>query len=211
IVAPCEPSAPRTGPPHDGNVVITWDVTCDGPPATITTRLFADAAPSHIHFARATMPDGRVAERVLTEGDRVWTLAQAATPARGSSFTDYVALGVEHIRTGYDHLAFVLALVLLAGSPPEVATIVSAFPPAHRVTLAAAVLGVVRPAPAAVEALIGFSIALVAFENAWLLAGRDRASALIASGLLVVAAVAMPGAVGAVTLLGLALFTACHL
>jgi hypothetical protein len=69
------------------------------PPATITTRLFADVAPSHLHFARVTMPDGRVAERVLTEGDRVWTLAQAATPAHGSSFADYVALGVEHIRT----------------------------------------------------------------------------------------------------------------
>jgi len=147
----------------------------------------------------------------LTEGDRVWTLAQAAAPARGSSFVDYVALGVEHIRTGYDHLAFVLALVLLAGSLAEVATIVSAFTLAHSVTLAAAVLGVVRPPPAAVEALIGFSIALVAFENAWLLAGRDRASALVASASLVVIALVMPGAVGPVTLLGLALFTACHL
>jgi len=211
VVAPCTASAPQTGPPHDGNVVIAWDVTCDGPPATITTRLFADEAPSHIHFARVTMPDGRVAERVLTEGDRVWTLAQAAAPARGSSFLDYVALGVEHIRTGYDHLAFVLALVLLAGSLAEVATIVSAFTVAHSVTLAAAVLGVVHPPPAAVEALIGFSIALVAFENAWLLAGRDRASGFVASGLLVVTALVMPGAVGAVTLLGLALFTACHL
>ena len=183
----------------------------DAPPATITTRLFADEAPSHIHFARVTTPEGRVAERVLTEGDRVWTLAQSTAPARGSSFVDYVALGVEHIRTGYDHLAFVLALVLLAGSLAEVATIVSAFTLAHSVTLAAAVLGVVRPPPAAVEALIGFSIALVAFENAWLLAGRDRASALVVSGALVVAALVMPGAVGTVTLLGLALFTACHL
>jgi hypothetical protein len=211
IVGPCTASAPRSGPPHEGSVVIAWDVACDGPPVTITTRLFADEAPSHIHFARVTMPDGRVAERVLTEGDRVWTLAQTAAPARGSTFVDYVALGVDHIRTGYDHLAFVLALVLLAGSLAEVATIVSAFTVAHSVTLAAAVLGVVRPPTAAVEALIGFSIALVAFENAWLLAGRDRASAFVASALLVATAFVMPGAVGAVTLLGLALFTGCHL
>jgi hypothetical protein len=211
VVAPCTPSVPRTAPPHDGNLVIAWDVTCDGPPTTITTRLFADQAPSHLHFARVTMRDGRVAERVLTEGDRVWPLAQAAAPAHGSSFADYVALGVEHIRTGYDHLAFVLALVLLAGSLAEVGTIVSAFTLAHSVTLAAAVLGVVQPAPAAVEALIGFSIALVAFENAWLLAGRDRTSAVVASGFLVVVALAMPGAVGPIALLGLALFTACHL
>jgi hypothetical protein len=191
--------------------VIAWDVACAGPPATITSRLFADQAPSHIHFARVTMPDGRVAERVLTEGDRAWTITQATAPAHGSSFVDYVALGVAHIRTGWDHLAFVLALVLLAGSLSEVATIVTAFTLAHSVTLAAAVLGIVRPPPAAVEALIGFSIALVAFENSWLLAGRDRTSAVVASALLVMVAIAMPGAVGSLTLLGLALFTVCHL
>jgi len=75
VVSPCTASVPRSGPPHDGSIVIAWDVACEGgAPATITSRLFSDQAPSHIHFARVTMPDGRVAERVLTEGDRAWTL-----------------------------------------------------------------------------------------------------------------------------------------
>ena len=211
VVRPCTAAAPRGGPPRDGMVLVTWDVTCDARAAEIVSHLFTDVAPSHLHFARVTMADGTVTERVLATGDARWTLTQAAAVPAGSSFFDYVGLGIEHIRTGYDHLAFVLALLLLAGSLAEVATIVSAFTVAHSVTLATAVLGVVHPSPAAVEALIGFSIALVAFENGWLLGGRDRASRWLVSGLLVVTALAFPGAIAPATLLGLALFTACHL
>jgi hypothetical protein len=84
---------------------------------------------------------------------------------------------------------------------------------AHSVTLAVAVLGWVRPEPAAVEALIGFSIALVAAENAWLLSGRDRwLPPLAGAGLLAATAAAAAGAgtVPAVTLAGVTLFTLCH-
>jgi hypothetical protein len=210
---PCTVASLHGALPVDGSVVVTWDVACDGAPDAIVSRLFAETAPSHLHFARVTTPGGAVTERVLTADDARWTLARAAapTPDRGSSLLDYVRLGVDHIRTGYDHLAFVLALLLLAASLGEVATIVSAFTVAHSVTLAAAVLGVVHPVQTAVEALIGFSIALVAFENAWLLGGRDRATRWVPSALLVASAVALPGAIAPATLLGLALFAACHL
>jgi hypothetical protein len=208
---PCTADAVHGGAPQDGTVVVAWDVACDGgAPDAIVSRLFDDTAPTHIHFARATTAHG-VAERVLTSDERRWTLVSTASTAAGSSFADYVALGVEHIRTGYDHLAFVLALLLLAGSLREVAAIVSAFTVAHSVTLAAAVLGVVRPPQAAVEALIGFSIALVAFENGWLLGGRGRWSRWVPSLGLVAAALVHPGAVAPATLAALALFAGCHL
>ena len=211
LVRPCAAGLPRSGPPRDGTVVVTWDVACDGPVAAIVSHLFADVAPSHLHFARVRLGDGRVVERVLSAGDAAWTLDQATAATGGSSLADYVALGLEHIRTGYDHLAFVVALLLLAGSLAEVATIVSAFTLAHSVTLAVAVLGLVRPPAAPVEALIGFSIALVAFENAWLLGGRDRASPWLVSTGLTLAALLVPGAIPSMALLGVALFTACHL
>jgi hypothetical protein len=194
-------------------VVLSWDVTCDGGPDTIASRLFDDVAPTHLHFARVVGPDRAVAERVLTPDASRFPLAtgESATPAHaGSSFGDYVLLGVEHIRTGYDHLAFVVALLLLAGSLAEVATIVSAFTVAHSVTLAAAVLGVVRPEPAAVEALIGFSIALVAVENGWLLGGRDRATPWLVGAALLTAAWS-PGNLSVATIVGLAVFSTCHL
>jgi hypothetical protein len=64
-----------------------------------------------------------------------------------------------------------------------------------------------------VEALIGYSIALVAAENAWLLAGRGTAVPLAATlGLCAMALLARAGfgAVAEPALLGLALFSACH-
>jgi hypothetical protein len=210
---PCTVVRSPTSATAAGFLVLSWDVACEGGPDAIVSRLFADVAPSHLHFARVTGADRPVAERVLAADDARFSLAtgEAAAPAQaGSSFGDYVALGVEHIRTGYDHLAFVVALLLLAGSLAEVATIVSAFTVAHSVTLAAAVLGVVRPEPAAVEALIGFSIALVAVENGWLLGGRDRLTPWLV-GAALLAATALPGAVPAPALCGLALFAICHL
>lgn len=84
----------------------------------------------------------------------------------------YVALGVEHILHGYDHVLFVIGLFLLVGASRTlldgatralVAT-VSAFTLAHSLTLAAAVLGLVAVPTAPVEALIAASIVLLARE-----------------------------------------------
>jgi hypothetical protein len=212
---PCTVERALAAPTEDGSVVVTWDVACGGPPDTIASRLFDDTAPSHLHFARAAGENGAVSERMLAADDPTWTLATLAAPAAarraGSSFADYVRLGVDHIRTGYDHLAFVLALLLLAGTLGEVATIVSAFTVAHSITLGAAVLGFVRPDAEAVEVLIGFSIALVAAENGWLLGGRDRATIWLVTAVLAAAALLAPAAVSRTTLLALALFSGCHL
>lgn len=204
--------APVRSEPQEGWIVLAWDVACGDAPTAIRSTLFDDVAPSHLHFARFASASGSVAERVLTADAPVWRLDLAAAPApTGSSFAQYVALGIEHIRTGFDHLAFVTALLLLAGTLGEVATIVTAFTIAHSLTLAVAVLGLVRPEPSAVEALIGFSVALVATENAWILGGRDRTTPWLVGGALVVTALVSAGAVGTATLLGLALFSICHL
>ena len=56
--------------------------------------------------------------------------------------------------------------------------IVTGFTVAHSLTLALAVFGVLRPAAAPIEALIGLSIALVAAENLWLAGGRRPVGAL---------------------------------
>jgi hypothetical protein len=78
------------------------------------------------------------------------------------------------------------------------------------VTLGLATLGLARPDAAGVEAVIGFSIALVALESGWLLAGRGRAVPVLAcTGLLAMAAFGAP-ALRRDTLVALLLFTACH-
>jgi hypothetical protein len=71
----------------------------------------------------------------------------------------------------------------------------------------------VRPNGAAIEALIGYSIALVAAENAWLLGGRGRAvpgAFALGTAALAVLALFGFGSVGALVLGGLALFAICH-
>ena len=59
---------------------------------------------------------------------------------------------------GWDHVAFLLALVLLATTLGELVGVATAFTVAHSLTLGLAVLGMVRPEAAVVEALVGFSI-----------------------------------------------------
>jgi HupE/UreJ protein len=105
----------------------------------------------------AFAPDTRQA-RFALGGDAT------SSPATGS----FVLLGVEHILTGYDHLLFLLGLLLRGGSWLGLAKIVTAFTLAHSVTLALAVLNIVTLPDRLVEAVIALSIAFVAAENIFL-------------------------------------------
>lgn len=213
---PCAPGPPRRRPAPADYVVFEWEVRCPGgPPVRMESHLLEAWSPSHLHFARVATPSGPV-ERVLAAGDRSFEFAgEQGPPARaGTTVAGYVALGVEHILSGWDHLAFVLALLLLAGTVGEVARLVTGFTVGHSLTLAAAVVGALRPDAAAVEALIGFSVFLVALENGWVLAGRRLPLPAVVAGALLLAAALRPvagGAVPASCLVGLALFSLCHL
>ncbi len=88
--------------------------------------------------------------------------AHAAAPQDAGSF---FLLGVEHIATGYDHLLFVLALVLCGGNLVSLLKIITAFTVAHSLTLGAAALDLLTLPSTLVEAVIALSIAYVAFEN----------------------------------------------
>jgi hydrogenase/urease accessory protein HupE len=87
-----------------------------------------------------------------------------ATPGAGAVAVTYLRLGVEHILFGFDHLLFVLALVILVRDWRRVAVTVTAFTIAHSITLAAATLGFVNVPGPPVEATIALSIVLVAVE-----------------------------------------------
>jgi hydrogenase/urease accessory protein HupE len=78
----------------------------------------------------------------------------------------YLLLGIEHILTGFDHLSFVLGLLLLVRSRLTLIKTITAFTIAHSLTLAAAALGFVHVNPSVIEALVAFSIVFVALELA---------------------------------------------
>lgn len=96
----------------------------------------------------------------------------------------YLALGVEHIWSGIDHLLFVLALLILVKGWRRLVGTITAFTVAHCLTLAAATLGFVHVPGPPVEACIALSIVLVATEIVHARRGRagltERAPWLIA-------------------------------
>jgi hydrogenase/urease accessory protein HupE len=87
-----------------------------------------------------------------------------AKPSRWQVWRTYGTLGVTHILGGWDHLLFVIALVLLVRRGWAVAKAVTAFTVAHSLTLAGVTLGLVGLPQAAVEALIALSIVFLAAE-----------------------------------------------
>ncbi|WP_235824767.1 HupE/UreJ family protein [Bacillus salipaludis] len=82
-----------------------------------------------------------------------------------STWFSFFKLGMMHILTGYDHLLFLLALLLRKQTFKQYAAIVTSFTLAHSITLTLSVLGVVTLPLRFVEAVIAFSICYVAAEN----------------------------------------------
>jgi hypothetical protein len=222
--APCPPvGRAARRPDREGWARYEWRVACPEEPAhlAIRSRLLLAVAPSHMHFVRARFvgQSDSLREQVLTEAAPSFVLRSIggadapAEDASGSRLLDYLVLGIEHILTGWDHLAFVFGLLLLAGRLGEVARLVSGFTLAHSLTLALAVMEVVHPRAAAVEAVIAFSVALVAIEKGWLLAGRPRVVPIaVLAGLGGVGFATLAGAMALplLTVGGLAIFAACY-
>ena len=76
----------------------------------------------------------------------------------------YLTHGLEHILFGFDHLLFVLALILIVRNGRVLLWTITAFTVAHSITLGLATLGLVRLPGPPVEAAIALSILLLAVE-----------------------------------------------
>lgn len=88
----------------------------------------------------------------------------ATRASSGQVWRTYGQLGVTHILMGWDHLLFVIALVMLVRRGWAVAKAVTAFTVAHSLTLAGVTLGLVGLPQQPVEALIALSIVFLAAE-----------------------------------------------
>lgn len=128
-------------------------------------------------FADATQPSVDIPGPAAAGGE-------GASPVSG--FAGWVVEGVRHIFTGYDHLAFLLAVLLVGGGWRRVLLLVSSFTVAHSLTLGAVVLGWVSlegDRARWVEAAIAASIIYVAVENLVLREHRHRALVTFLFGL----------------------------
>jgi len=154
--------APEVGADH---VMLRWTVDCG--PASLTgeeirvTDLDAAKINALVTIMRA---DGSDVQRVL--GPRQGSFVVPAQPTWTDVGRGYATLGIEHILGGPDHLLFVFGLMLLVAGSGTLVRTVTAFTLGHSVTLSAAALGFASVPSRPVEALIAFSILVLAVELA---------------------------------------------
>lgn len=84
-----------------------------------------------------------------------------------TQLASFIVLGIRHILTGYDHVLFLLSLLMLGGTLRQLVKVVTAFTVAHSITLSLATLNVVALPARWVESAIALSILYVAAENLW--------------------------------------------
>lgn len=184
---PCELA--RTGTTlrdeAERRVELRFTARCPTPGAvTLDYRLFFDLDPRHTGWVTISQGATSVQEELKLGASR-----RVLDVRGGLGAADYVREGLAHIFTGYDHIAFLLGLLLVAAiawvggawharalgaSLRSVAATVTAFTAAHSLTLIAAALGFVRVPSRLVEATIAASIVVVAIENLVRRAPRTR-------------------------------------
>jgi hypothetical protein len=160
----CAADAPRMISAPRGDLRVELRLICARPfadaPADLHIGSFFDVSISHVHYIRIT-DTGGFHEAVLTQG-RSDVAVGGATAHTGTDMTSFLLLGFEHVLSGIDHIAFLIALAMLAGGPWRIVLAVTGFTLGHSLTLALVALGILQPDTAAVEALIGFTVAWAA-------------------------------------------------
>lgn len=138
----------------------------------IQSNLIASLALGHRQYLQVQNLNGEtVFERLLSAGAHRVTVqmprSSASTAAFETvrSFANFLSLGVKHILTGYDHLLFLLGLLVVARGFVSALTIITSFTIAHSITLALATLHLVQIPSRIVEPLIAASIVFVGVEN----------------------------------------------
>lgn len=141
---------------------------------TIESKLIERMPRGHRQFVELIGGEKLIGSKMLTAGSISYqptadALAEAAKA--GESFWAFFVLGLEHIAFGFDHLAFLFALLLAGSKLREAAKIITSFTLAHSITLALATFDVVNLPSWIVEPMIAVSIVYVGLEN---LFRRDR-------------------------------------
>lgn len=156
-------------------IALRFEYECPRHPEQLELRydLLFDDDP--LHRAIVSAP-GELAQptAVLSSGSRTFRVSRAVSAWQHAE--SYLRLGVEHIFTGYDHLCFLLGLLLAAAARGDaretgrarllrLLAIVTAFTVAHSLTLIAAALDLLRLPARLVEPAIALSILYVGLEN----------------------------------------------
>jgi len=185
--------------------------------------LLFDIDPQHKGLLRLT--HGATTSTAIFAPDASIQVLQVAGASRWRQFGEYVRHGIWHIWIGFDHILFLVSLLLpavlvrhagrwqeretLKASVLDVVRIVTAFTLAHSLTLTLAALGALSLPSRLVESAIAASVVLAALNNLWPLVHRWRAAVAFVFGLIhgfgfasVLADLGLPQGALAVSLVG---------
>ncbi|MGK0297048.1 MAG: hydrogenase/urease accessory protein HupE [Gammaproteobacteria bacterium] len=142
------------------NVKYSTIATIDS--ADINLKFLTDLYPDHRTLAEL---DTQIEQlQFVFQHENTWSWQRDKTnvwtAARG-----FILFGLEHIFTGYDHILFLLGLLLVGKGLRNLVIIATSFTIAHSITLTIATLGIVQPIAWVVEAAIALSIVYVGVEN----------------------------------------------
>ncbi len=175
--------------------------------------IFFNSDPVHIHFARFLW-HGKSIERLFSATTqshqlKLGSAAQNLESTGWGAFTAYVPIGVEHILSGWDHLAFLAALLLVCARLRLIFWAITGFTLGHSLTLGLAALDILSTDSSLVEALIGFTVLLMALESTSAAPGQFRRLCLILASSLAgffLLSLFWPSALGPLAWAGLLMF-----
>jgi hydrogenase/urease accessory protein HupE len=160
----CAPGTAALAPDGDG-VIFRNRFSCRDVGGDIVYRstVLTDTDPAARQVV--LIGEGDNASQALLDAANNAVTLSAPAPALLSTLERYLVTGIEHIFLGYDHIAFLVAVVLWARRFVPVIKIVTAFTIAHSITLSLATLDVVVIPGTVVEPAVAASIVYVAMEN----------------------------------------------
>ena len=147
-----------------GVLKFVWSFQCLQIPESISMSLFQDLGVTHTHIARGVIDGQSVPEFMFASTQDSWVIGlPGESNVNQSSYFGYFKSGVQHILSGWDHLTFLLGLLLLFTGRFLIIAI-TGFTIGHSLTLGLGAMNVLRVHSEIIETLIGFSILLLAVE-----------------------------------------------
>ena len=159
----------------DHLIQLSYTIELDRLPSTLSLHVdFSDPlGEQHTNFVQVIV-DRKIQQGILANNESMRFKIGGRLPI-STQIRQFIWLGGEHIFIGYDHILFLLCLVLTGctlRNPKrtmiDLLKIITAFTLAHSITLALAAFGVITPPPRLIEAAIALSIIYVAAENFWI-------------------------------------------
>ena len=172
----------------------------------VRSSLIPGSSLDHVHFMRwRILSNGELEDEgytALGRGSRRFAYASDSGQQVRQTFGAMVAQGVLHVLLGYDHLAFLMTLILVSwflrrlNAVSELFRLALGFTVGHSLTLGLAATNTVHVAESTVEFLIALSVAGLAFEG--LIRGRDDARTLRTFGAFALIALSLAALTGVI-------------